>query len=118
MMENNTYQDNEERIDQLDHLLFRELGIQQQWRRTFQTWEQRQRQQRRLRLVPFISNAASIAALFIVGVLVQAFVPKLVLDDRLPGVTIENKSAPADGTTDAPVVSEHDSLNAELTAPL
>ncbi len=117
-MENNTYQDNEERIDQLDHLLFRELGSQQQWRHTFQMWEQRQRQQRRLRLVPFISNAASVAALFIVGVLVQAFVPKLTLSDRLPSVSIQKESAPADGTTDAPEILEGDSLNANLAPSL
>lgn len=65
----------EERIDALDHLLFRELGRQDVWRQQMQQWEARQRQQRRLRLLPVISNIASVAALFILGLFLQAALP-------------------------------------------
>ena len=113
-MENSYLHDNEERIDQLDHLLFRELGAQQQWRQTFQLWEQRQRQQRRLRLIPFISNVASVAALFIVGLLIKAFVPKLAVGDQVAGVGIEKTDASTPNGVDASDVQSEDSLAATL----
>lgn len=75
-MTNNEYMNpDEERIDALDHLIFRELGRQDAWRQMMQQWEARQRKQRRLRLLPVISNIASVAALFVMGLFLQAMLP-------------------------------------------
>lgn len=71
----------EERIDVLDHLLFRELGQQEQWQQTMAMWEQRARQKRRLRILPVLSNVASVAALFVLGLIVEAMVPGVRISD-------------------------------------
>ena len=97
----------EERIDALDHLIFRELGQQAQWQQTMNHWEQRARQQRRLRFLPVLSNIASVAALFILGLIVEAMVP---------GINLSNSfipSMPATEQTTAPT----DSLVIESDVP-
>ena len=73
----------EERIDVLDHLLFRELGQQEQWQQTMAMWEQRARQKRRLRILPVLSNVASVAALFVLGLIVEAMVPGVRISDSV-----------------------------------
>ncbi|MCR4994450.1 MAG: hypothetical protein K6A32_03585 [Bacteroidales bacterium] len=73
----------EERIDALDHLIFRELGQQAQWQQTMAMWNQRARQQRRLRFIPVLSNIASVAALFILGLILEAAVPGIGVSDSL-----------------------------------
>lgn len=104
----------EERIDALDHLIFRELGQQAQWQQTMNHWEQRARQQRRLRFLPVLSNIASVAALFILGLIVEAMVP---------GINLSNSfipSKPATEKTAAPtdsVVIESDIPPVEADIP-
>lgn len=90
----------EERIDALDHLLFRELGRQDAWRQQMQQWDARQRQQRRLRLLPVISNIASVAALFILGLFLQAALPTTNVSASLvpPAETTEQNAGPATGS--------------------
>lgn len=84
----------EERIDALDHLIFRELGQQAQWQQAMRHWEQRARQQRRLRFLPVLSNIASVAALFILGIIVQAMVPDINLSDSIiPSIPSTEKPA-------------------------
>ena len=84
----------EERIDALDHLIFRELGQQAQWQQAMRHWEQRARQQRRLRFLPVLSNIASVAALFILGIIVQAMVPGINLSDSIiPSIPSTEKPA-------------------------
>ncbi len=101
------HNEDEERIDALDHLIFRELGQQDTWRQTMQQWEERQRQrqqQRRYRLIPVLSNIASVAALFILGLIVEAMVPNTQLFDSIneaqptPPVEVESQAetAPTD----------------------
>ena len=86
----------EERIDALDHLLFRELGRQDAWRQQMLQWDARQRQQRRLRLLPVISNIASVAALFILGLFLQAALPTTNVSTSLvpPSETTEQNAGP------------------------
>ena len=97
----------EERIDALDHLIFRELGQQAQWQQAMRHWEQRARQQRRLRILPVLSNIASVAALFILGIIIQAMVP---------GIDLSNSIIPATPTTEKPTVPT-DSLAIESDIP-
>ena len=87
----------EERIDALDHLIFHEIGQQAQWAQTMKMWEERARQQRRHRLLPVLSNVASVAALFVLGLIVEAMVPGIKIADSL----VDSPSAPA--TEQAPV---------------
>ena len=72
----------DERWDALDDLIVSELGKQQQWRDTMDAWEARRRQQRRLRLAPVISNLFSVAALMVVGFILQALIPQTRLADE------------------------------------
>jgi len=81
----------EERIDALDHLIFHEIGQQAQWAQTMKMWEERARQQRRHRLLPVLSNVASVAALFVLGLIVEAMVPGIKIADSL----VDSPSAPA-----------------------
>ena len=81
----------EERIDALDHLIFHEIGQQAQWAQTMKMWEERARQQRRHRLLPVFSNIASVAALFVLGLIVEAMVPGIRITDSL----VDFPSAPA-----------------------
>lgn len=74
--------DDNERLDALDELLIREMGHQAQWRQTMLDWEARQRRQRRLRLMPVISNVLSVAALMILGFILQALIPQTKLTDE------------------------------------
>ena len=97
----------EERIDALDHLIFRELGQQAQWQQTMDRWEQRARQQRRLRILPVLSNIASVAALFILGIIVQAMVP---------GINIANSIIPLTPTTEQ-TTTPTDSVVIESNTP-
>ncbi len=80
----------EERIDALDHLVFRELGHQAQWRDTFARWEQRQQRARRRRLIPVFSNIASVAALFLLGLIFQAMVPNLSIWNNLQDAPLQD----------------------------
>lgn len=72
----------DERLDALDQLIVCELGKQQQWRDTMRAWEARRRQQRRLRLAPVISNLLSVAALMVVGFIMQALIPRVHLTNE------------------------------------
>jgi hypothetical protein len=107
--------------DAIDQLIIDELGHQEQLRRKMKEWDcrmaletpsrlssnDRQRLLRRHRLVPIISNILSIAALMVVGLILQALVPGFGLtsqatsDQLLPAVekTINSSpSAPAAGS--------------------
>ena len=114
MNTNDNLHSEEERIDALDHLIFRELGQQAQWQQTMQHWEQRARQQRRRRFLPVLSNIASVAALFILGLIVQAMVPGINLSDSfIPSIpTTENPAVPTDS-----VVIESDVPPVESDVP-
>ena len=96
----NTHPD-EERIDALDHLIFRELGHQAQWHQTMAMWDQRVRQQRRLRILPVLSNIASVAALFILGLIVQSMVPGVSISNSLIHPQPAVQSAPPTDTLNA-----------------
>lgn len=65
-----------EGMDALDKLIADELGQQERLRNMMQSWETRKRAQRRSRLIPFISNILSVAALMIAGLIIHALVPK------------------------------------------
>ena len=87
-----------EQLDALDELIINELGQQQRLRAMMQRWELRQRRARRLRLLPIVSNILSVAALMILGFVLQALVPGLhattttVADD----VIIHDPTLPSD----------------------
>ncbi len=65
-----------EQQDALDQLIINELGQQDRLRQMMQSWEVRRRAQRRQRLIPFISNVLSVAALMVVGLIIHALIPK------------------------------------------
>lgn len=73
----------EEPLDAFDQLIVNELGQQARWRGLMQEWEQQQRRRRRMRLLPVFSNIASVAALMIMGLILQAFLPKTKLIDQV-----------------------------------
>ncbi len=75
MTDNRNLYADEERIDAVDHIIFRELGEQARLRQKMQEWDERKRQQRRMRLLPVVSNIASVAALFVMGLFLQAMLP-------------------------------------------
>lgn len=77
----NHHPETEEPQDALDHLIINELGQQARWRGIMQEWDMQQRRRRRLRLLPVMSNIASVAALMILGFILQAFLPKTQLVD-------------------------------------
>ena len=83
----------EERIDTLDHLIFHEIGQQSQWVQTMQMWEERARQQRRRRLLPVFSNIASVAALFILGFIVEAMMPDVKVTDSITDTPSQTEQA-------------------------
>ena len=68
--------------DALDRLIIDELGQRERWRGLMQGWELQQLRRRRMRLLPVLSNIASVAALMIVGFVLQALFPKTTLADR------------------------------------
>lgn len=76
MTDNRNLNPDEERIDAVDHIIFKELGEQARLKQKMQEWEERKRKQLRLRLLPVVSNIASVAALFVMGVFLQAMLPK------------------------------------------
>lgn len=87
MTDNTNLHPDEERIDAVDHIIFRELGEQARLKQKMQEWEERKRQQRRLRLLPVVSNIASVAALFVMGLFLQAMLPDTkVATDILPQI--------------------------------
>ena len=118
MTTNNNINLDEERIDALDHLIFRELGQQAQWQQTMEMWEQRARQQHRLRILPVLSNIASVVALFVLGLIVQAMVPGVRISDSLvqpqpSGQTVVSADSTATDTIDAFVLTPADSMTAQ-----
>jgi ABC-type Fe3+-siderophore transport system permease subunit len=103
MTDNRNLNPDEERIDAVDHIIFKELGEQARLKQKMQEWEERKRKQLRLRLLPVVSNIASVAALFVMGVFLQAMLPKTNLSTDI--------SQTADSTLVAPPSVETDSLN-------
>ncbi len=96
----------EERIDAVDHIIFRELGEQARLKQKMQEWEERKRQQRRLRMLPVVSNIASVAALFVMGLFLQAMLPDTkVATDILPQIEQHEETPPAQ-TTDSLSIAE------------
>lgn len=96
----------EERIDAVDHLLFRELGRQQLLRRQMQEWDQRQRRKLRLRLLPVVSNIASVAALFIMGLFLQAMLPEAKVTTAITPPTEQNTTEHAGVPADTLLTAE------------
>ena len=72
----------EETMDELDQLIAHEINSQAQWQAMMQDWEQRKRRQRRLRLLPVISNIVSVAALMVLGFFIQSLMPEAKLADQ------------------------------------
>lgn len=103
MTDNRNLNPDEERIDAVDHIIFKELGEQARLKQKMQEWEERKRKQLRLRLLPVVSNIASVAALFVMGVFLQAMLPKTNLSTDI--------SQTADSTLVAPPSMGTDSLN-------
>lgn len=103
MTDNRNLNPDEERIDAVDHIIFKELGEQARLKQKMQEWEERKRKQLRLRLLPVVSNIASVAALFVMGVFLQAMLPKTNLSTDI--------SQTADSTIVAAPSVETDSLN-------
>ena len=103
MTDNRNLNPDEERIDAVDHIIFKELGEQARLKQKRQEWEERKRKQLRLRLLPVVSNIASVAALFVMGVFLQAMLPKTNLSTDI--------SQTADSTLVAPPSMGTDSLN-------
>lgn len=104
-MENKYNIEEPEQLDALDQLIIDELGQQQRLRSMMRQWDEEQsegcvedqhalvlklqeqrRRQRRLRLVPIISNILSVAALMTVGFILQAVLPTLKATNPTPAV--------------------------------
>ena len=85
MTDNRNLNPDEERIDAVDHIIFKELGEQARLKQKMQEWEERKRKQLRLRLLPVVSNIASVAALFVMGIFLQAMLPKTNLSTPVSG---------------------------------
>jgi len=108
-MENKYNIEDSERLDALDELIVNELAAEQRLRQQMRSWdeaqrrqEQRRRTQRRVRLVPIISNILSVAALMTVGFILQALMPKLVAStNTLPAVINAPVGTPASTADDA-----------------
>lgn len=113
-----------EQLDALDELIISELGQQQRLRAMMQQWDrqmqldQRRRAQRRLRLVPIVSNILSVAALMTVGFVLQSLVPGLrassqtSADDLLP-VIKSTVSSPPSTPSEVPLTIPTDSAAAQ-----
>ncbi len=106
MTDNRNHYPDEERIDAVDHIIFRELGEQARLKQKMQEWDERKRQQRRMRLLPVVSNIASVAALFVMGFFLQAMLPDTkVATDILPQIEQTEDTPPAQ-TTDSLSIAE------------
>ncbi len=91
--------------DSLDLAIISELTAQETLRRQFARWQAQHDNSRRLRLTPLIANLASIAALFVAGLIVQALVPNSLVNAQVStmlGTFRHDNSTPHnDGSTNA-----------------
>jgi len=132
-MENKYTFEESEQLDALDHLIIDELAHQQRLRQQMRLWDQQmqvpdnalilrrqeqRRRARRLRLVPFVSNILSVAALMTVGFIIQALLPSLnattttsAVDELSP--TIEQVMPAHSAGSEAPIAAPQDSAAAE-----
>lgn len=132
-MENKYIFEESEQLDALDHLIIDELAHQQRLRQQMRLWDQQmqvpdnalilrrqeqRRRARRLRLVPFVSNILSVAALMTVGFIIQALLPSLnattttsAVDELSP--TIEQVMPAHSAGSEAPIAVPQDSAAAE-----
>ena len=132
-MENKYTFEESEQLDALDHLIIDELAHQQRLRQQMRLWDQQmqvpdnalilrrqeqRRRARRLRLVPFVSNILSVAALMTVGFIIQALLPSLnattttsAVDDIRPA--IEQVMPAHSAGSEAPIAAPQDSAAAE-----
>lgn len=132
-MENKYTFEESEQLDALDHLIIDELAHQQRLRQQMRLWDQQmqvpdnalilrrqeqRRRARRLRLVPFVSNILSVAALMTVGFIIQALLPSLnattttsAVDDIRPA--IEQVMPVHSAGSEAPIAVPKDSAAAE-----
>ena len=119
-MENKYNIEDPERLDALDELIVNELAAEQRLRQQMRSWdeaqrrqEQRRRTQRRVRLVPIISNILSVAALMTVGFILQALMPKLVASTNTLPTAINppvGTSVPSAEDAIAPILPADSSL--------
>lgn len=134
-MENKYTFEESEQLDALDHLIIDELAHQQRLRQQMRLWDQQmqvpdnalilrrqeqRRRARRLRLVPFVSNILSVAALMTVGFIIQALLPSLnattttsAVDDIRPAIEQVLPATPSSSSVQTPVAVPADSAAAE-----
>lgn len=134
-MENKYTFEESEQLDALDHLIIDELAHQQRLRQQMRLWDQQmqvpdnalilrrqeqRRRARRLRLVPFVSNILSVAALMTVGFIIQALLPSLnattttsAVDDIRPAIEQVLPATPSSSAVQTPVAVPADSAAAE-----
>ena len=134
-MENKYTFEESEQLDALDHLIIDELAHQQRLRQQMRLWDQQmqvpdnalilrrqeqRRRARRLRLVPFVSNILSVAALMTVGFIIQALLPSLnattttsAVDDIRPAIEQVPPAPPSSSAVQTPVAVPADSAAAE-----
>lgn len=132
-MENKYTFEESGQLDALDHLIIDELAHQQRLRQQMRLWDQQmqvpdnalilrrqeqRRRARRLRLVPFVSNILSVAALMTVGFIIQALLPSLnattttsAVDELSP--TIEQVMPVHSAGSETPIAAPQDSAAAE-----
>lgn len=132
-MENKYTFEESGQLDALDHLIIDELAHQQRLRQQMRLWDQQmqvpdnalilrrqeqRRRARRLRLVPFVSNILSVAALMTVGFIIQALLPSLnattttsAVDELHPA--IEQVMPVHSAGSEAPIAVPKDSAAAE-----
>lgn len=134
-MENKYTFEESEQLDALDHLIIDELAHQQRLRQQMRLWDQQmqvpdnalilrrqeqRRRARRLRLVPFVSNILSVAALMTVGFIIQALLPSLnattttsAVDELSPTIEQVLPATPSSSSVQTPVAVPADSAAAE-----
>ena len=135
-MENKYNIEEPEQLDALDQLIIDELGQQQRLRAMMRQWDEEQsegcvedqhtlvlklqeqrRRQRRLRLVPIISNILSVAALMTVGFILQAVLPTLKATNPTPSVglppVVDTIIPTTHVATDTPLTIPTDTATAE-----
>ena len=134
-MENKYTFEESGQLDALDHLIIDELAHQQRLRQQMRLWDQQmqvpdnalilrrqeqRRRARRLRLVPFVSNILSVAALMTVGFIIQALLPSLnattttsAVDELSPTIEQILPATPSASSVQTPVAVPADSAAAE-----
>jgi len=97
-----------EQLDDLDKRIIHELGEQARLRAMMQMWEARRRATLRRKLIPIVSNIISVAALMVLGLILQTMIPGRAINTQIPVKDYQPKiEQTTEGTTDKASLPSH-----------